>query len=67
VVASVAEFTLVAVHTQPKAAVAEIDHLVDVHQFVSLLGYFRSYRYQFLAFSFFGRRGGRYVEQERKK
>jgi hypothetical protein len=51
VVASVAEFTLVAVHTQPKAAVAEIDHLVDVHQFVSLLRYFRYY--QFLAFSFF--------------
>jgi hypothetical protein len=26
----------VAVHVQPKAAVAEIDHLVDVHQFVSI-------------------------------
>ena len=35
VVPSVAEFTLIAVHTQPTAAVSEIDHLVDVHQFVS--------------------------------
>jgi hypothetical protein len=35
VVASVAEFTLIAVHIQPKAAVAEMDQLVEVHQFVS--------------------------------
>jgi hypothetical protein len=42
VLAAAAEFTLVAVHVQPKAAVAEIDHLVDVHQFVSEHFYFIS-------------------------